>query len=82
MKIGPVIKKLLNKPYPPQTLVEAKAGNTDLAFKTDELGRPVLLFIGKKMANGHIKGERFARVLKNLSDGTTKDHWENKGTAS
>jgi hypothetical protein len=29
----------------------------DLAFKTDETGRPVLLFIGKKDGQGKIKGE-------------------------
>jgi hypothetical protein len=29
----------------------------DLAFKTDETGRPVLLFIGKKDDQGKIKGE-------------------------
>lgn len=49
MNLGKDILKILNKRYPPNTLVEATFKNLDLAFKTDQVGWPVLLFLGKKM---------------------------------
>ena len=39
------------------------------------------LFVGRKDRSGQVRGERFSRTLKKLSDGTLKDHWENKGEA-
>jgi hypothetical protein len=54
-----------------------------MAIKTDEIGRPVLLFLGKKEVDGRIKGERFSRRLKLDKDGKIiKDHWEHKGKAT
>jgi len=51
-----------------------------LPSKTDEQGRPVLLFMGKADADGKIKGEHFARRLQTDNDGRViKDHWDNKG---
>ncbi len=82
MKIGARLQKLLDKVYLPDTKMEFQLDRTDIVFKTDGEGRPVLLFVGRKNADGQIKGERFARTLKKLSDGTMKDHWENKGQAS
>jgi hypothetical protein len=77
------ILKILNKTYPPSTLVEQKFGRYDLAFKTDEKGRAVLLFLGEKDEHGKIKGERYARRLVFDSEGrTVKDHWDNKGRAT
>ena len=55
-------------------MIRLRFGRYDLAFKTDDEGRPVLLFMGKADANGHINGERFVR---NLQAG--KDQWDNKG---
>lgn len=52
-----------------------------IAFQTDDAGRPVLLFIGQKQANGLIKGERFTRRLVKDTDGNiVKDHWDAQGT--
>ncbi|PJJ79790.1 hypothetical protein [Mucilaginibacter auburnensis] len=82
MKIGVRLQKLLDKIYPPDAKMEFQLDRTDVVFKTDGEGRPVLLFVGRKNADGQIKGERFARTLKKLSDGTMKDHWENKGQTS
>lgn len=83
MKIGEDLQKLLDKTYEPSALIEMHFKRYDLAFKTDEVGRPVLLFMGKKDEKGNIKGERFARRLKISPDGSIiKDHWENKGQAS
>jgi hypothetical protein len=83
MIIGDELQKLLNKTYEPSTLIEMPFKRYDLAFKTDEIGRPILLFMGKKDEKGNIKGERFARRLKTGPNGEIiKDHWENKGPAS
>jgi hypothetical protein len=77
MKLGAEILKVLDKPYEPDKFVHQRFGRYDLAFKTDALGRPILLFMGKADADGKIKGERYVRNLQN-----GKDHWDNKGKAS
>lgn len=83
MKIGEELKKKLSKKYEPSTLVHSQFKGNDMAFKTDEEGNPVLLFIGKKGESGAIKGERFSRTLKKDSHGVIiKDHWDLKGKAS
>ena len=80
MNIGPELLKLLNKTYEPSSFIETRFKRYDLGFKTDEAGRPVLLFIGEKNEAGKINGERFARRLVFAADGTiVKDHWDNKG---
>ena len=80
MTIGPELSKILNKQYQPSDMVEAKFMRYDIAFKTDDTGRPILLFIGQKDEHGKIKGEWFARRLKLGSAGEViKDHWDNKG---
>lgn len=83
MVLGEDVLNILNKVYEPSTLVETRFKRYDMAFKTDETGRPVLLFIGTKDENGKIKGERFARrVVANREGETIKDHWDNKGKAT
>jgi hypothetical protein len=80
MKVGPELLKLLSKPYAPDQLISQRFGRYDLAFKTDEQGRPILLFLGKANAEGKIKGECFVRRLQADKDGQIiKDHWDNKG---
>lgn len=80
MKLGPQLLQLLNKTYEPSVLIETTFQRYDLAFKTDEKGKPILLFIGKRDEHGKIKGERFARRLLTDSAGNIiKDHWDNKG---
>ena len=81
--IKPPLLKILNVIYEPDSMIEKRFGRYDLAFKTDENGRAILLFIGKKDENGRIKGERYARRLVFDRDGkVTKDHWDNKGKAT
>lgn len=83
MELGNEIMKVLNKTYEPSAMIETQFKRYDIAFKTDEEGRPILLFMGKKDDKGNIKGERFARRLKEGPNGEIiKDHWENKGKAS
>jgi hypothetical protein len=80
MTIGYELLKILNKLYEPSGFIETKFKRYDIAFKTDEAGRPILLFIGKKDENGKINGERFARRLTFSDDGQiVKGHWDNKG---
>jgi hypothetical protein len=83
MEIKAPLLKILNKIYEPNSLIERPFKKYHAAFKTDEEGRPILLFIGEKTPEGKIKGERFARRLKIDHDGKViKDHWEHKGKAS
>jgi hypothetical protein len=83
MDLKDPILKVLGKQYEPSMLIEMTFKRYDIAFKTDEAGRPILLFMGKRNENGDIKGERYARRLKIDPDGTViKDHWEHKGKAT
>lgn len=77
--LGEGVRKLLNKPYPASSINEITYRGRDIAFKTDDKGRPVLLFIGKKIAPGKIRGERYVRNMVISSDGKLKDQWEKKG---
>ena len=83
MKLSEDLQKKLSKVYEPSTMVEMKYKGYDLSFKTDEEGNAILLFIGKKTAQGTIKVERYARTLKKDREGKVfKDHWELKGKAT
>jgi hypothetical protein len=83
MVLGEEVLKILNKAYEPSTMVETKFKRYDMAFRTDEAGRAILLFIGTRDEAGKIKGERFARRLATDNEGKIiKDHWDNKGKAS
>jgi hypothetical protein len=80
MKVGDKLLKVLSKKYTPSTMVNKKFGRYDLAFKTDEDGNPILLFIGQLDKDDQIKGERFSRVMVRDKEGKLiKDHWDNKG---
>lgn len=77
-----LLKKLSLK-YEPSAMVAMRFKGNDLSFKTDEEGNPVLLFIGKRLEAGTVKGERYARTLKRDREGKVfKDHWERKGKAT
>jgi hypothetical protein len=80
--IAPILK-ILSKRYSPLSTVEQQFGRYDLLFKTDDQGRPILLFIGTKTTNGNIIGDRYTRRLKIDKEGhLIKDHWELKGKAT
>ena len=80
--LGEGVRKLLNKPYPASSINEITYRGRDIAFKTDNEGKPVLLFIGKKIAPGKIRGERYVRSITATSEGKLKDFWEKKGKAT
>lgn len=83
MKIGEQIHKILNKNYDASSKIHTRYQQYDLVFKTDEKGRPILLFLGRLDETGNIKGERFARRFKEDAAGNMiKDHWEHKGKAT
>ena len=83
MPIGEKLLKLLQKRYERSTLIESRSGKLDIAFKTNEHGDPVLLFVGKRDLKGTVIGQRYVRTLIFDRDGKKiKDHWELKGKAS
>lgn len=83
MKLSEGLVKKLAQKYEPLVMVHTKFKGNDVAFKTDEAGNAVQLFIGKANEEGVIKGDRYARTLKRDKEGNIfKDHWERKGKAS
>jgi hypothetical protein len=83
MKLSDELQKKLAKKFEPATMIDMQFKGNDVSFKTDEEGNPVLLFIGKRTAEGTIKGERYTRTLKKDKEGKVfKDHWEMKGKAT
>jgi hypothetical protein len=83
MKLSEELVKRLSKIYEPSAMLNMEFRGNDIAFKTDEEGRPILLFIGKMTNAGTIKGERYARRLAFDNAGNVvKDHWELKGKAT
>ncbi len=83
MKLNPALINIISKQYEPCSLIKSYFRGKDIAFKTDEKGNAILLFVGKEDKNGIIKGERYLRTLKYEMDGSVmKDHWELKGKAT
>lgn len=83
MSLGEDLIKKLRKKFEPSSMINMRYRNYDLAFKTDEEGNAIQLFMGKANEQGTIKGDRYARTLKYDRDGKLiKDHWERKGRAS
>ena len=83
MPLSDDLVKKLQRQYEPSTMVQMKFRGNDMAFKTDEAGNPVQLFLGRMGEDGNIKGDRYARTLKYDRDGKLiKDHWERKGKAT
>ncbi len=83
MKLSEQLQTRLSKIFEPSAMIEMHYNGNDIAFKTDEEGNAVLLFIGRKNEKGQIKGERYARTFKRDKDGVVfKDHWELKGKAN
>jgi hypothetical protein len=83
MELREPILRIINKIYEPAAMIDLTFKRYDLAIKTDEKGRAILLFMGKRKDNGVIAGERYARRLKEDAAGKViKDHWEHKGSAT
>lgn len=83
MPLSDALIKKISAKFPPGVMADLKYRGLDLTIKADEQGNAILLFIGKRMENGHIKGERYARrLLFDKAGKLIKDHWENKGKSS
>ena len=83
MELQEPIRKILSKKYEPSSLIVTRYERYDIAIKTDRDGDPMVLLVGQKDAQGQVKGERFARRLKQTLDGNIiKDRWEHKGQTS
>jgi hypothetical protein len=48
MKLGPELSKILAKIHEPSSILDTTFQRYDLTIKTDDAGRPILLFIGKR----------------------------------
>src|SRR5688500_18914024 len=82
MKISEPLLLKLSKKYEPSAMIQMKYKGKDVSFRTDEEGNPVVLFIGKSLKGGKIKGERYVRTLVRDSNGfLVRDHWDLKGKA-
>ena len=80
MKLNDSLLLKLSKRYEPSSMLNMKFRGVDLAVKTDHEGNPIVVFVGRKQADGTIKGERYTRTL--LRDGNgnlIKDYWDRKG---
>lgn len=83
MALSEALIKKLSAKYPPGELTDLTYRGNDLTVKADEAGNAILLFIGKRQDNGHIKGDRYARrLLIDESGKVIKDHWEMKGKST
>ena len=83
MALSSALLKKLAQVYTPDSLVDLHWRGQDLTIKTDETGNAMLLFIGKRMDDGKIRGERYARrLLRNADGAVQKDHWDAKGKSS
>lgn len=83
MSLGTALLKILSKKYGPSMMVETTFKKYDLSFKTDQEGNPVLLFLGKRNAEGSIHGERYTRrMVKDENGILVKDHWDLQGKAN
>ena len=77
-----LIKKLQAK-FEPSSMIDFKFRGNDVMVKTNQNGDALMAFIGKKLPDGSIKGDRYSRTLIYKPDGSIlKDHWEMKGKAS
>jgi hypothetical protein len=54
MKVSPELLKVLHKACGTDHFIHQRFSQYDLVFKTDERGRPVLLFMGQADAEGNI----------------------------
>ncbi len=83
MTLSPALLKKLAQRYTPGALLDLQWRGQDLTIKTDEAGNAILLFIGKRLEDGKIRGERYARRLLRDADGAVvKDHWDAKGKST
>lgn len=80
MNLSDDLQRKLKKRYNPDTFTEMTYKGLDLMFKTDDEGNPMVLFIGRRIGENKIKGERYVRTLKKDQEGNVmKDHWDLKG---
>ena len=84
MPLSPRLEYKLSKVYAPSTRVDDVYNGKDISFVTNERGEPVTLFIGKRLEDGSISGERYVRKIVRAPDSDTiqKSHWDNKGKVS
>jgi hypothetical protein len=81
MPLHPQLDQKLSKLYAPSTRIDDVFKGHDITFVTNDHGEPMMLFIGKRKANGAIAGERYVRTIKRQpgSQQVASSHWDLKG---
>ncbi|MBD1396108.1 hypothetical protein H9Q13_02930 [Pontibacter sp. JH31] len=81
MPLGPKLIEKLNKLYAPDSRIDQHYNGKELTFITNDLGEPVTLFIGKRLEDGAIAGERYVRkIIRDAkSNRILRSHWDLKG---
>lgn len=81
MALGPKLIEKLNKLYTPDSILYQHYNGKDLTLITNEKGEAVTLFIGKRLENGAISGERYVRkIVRDSKTGKVlQSHWDLKG---
>ncbi|EJF09843.1 MULTISPECIES: hypothetical protein [Pontibacter] len=81
MALGPKLIEKLNKLYTPDSRLDQHYNGKDLTLITNEKGEAVTLFIGKRLENGAISGERYVRkIVRDSKTGKVlRSHWDLKG---
>lgn len=84
MALGPRLVDKLSKLYAPDSRLDQHYNGKDLTIITNELGEAITLFIGRRLEDGAISGERYVRKI--IRDPQTKkiqrSHWDLKGKVS
>ncbi|MBF8962333.1 hypothetical protein I0P70_03655 [Pontibacter sp. FD36] len=81
MALGPKLIEKLNKLYTPDSRLDQHYNGKDLTLITNENGEAVTLFIGKRLEDGAISGERYVRkIVRDSKTGKVlRSHWDLKG---
>ena len=79
-RIGDKLLQKLDKRYEPNATLHGEFRGNDFTIVTDGNGDPKYFFIGERLPNGNIKGDRFSRTLVFDNSGEiSKNHWDYKG---
>lgn len=78
--LGKSLETIMNKKHQPSSRLDGTFRGKDMTFITNEYGEPIILYLGKRKANGDIAGEKYSRRIKSRENGNIKEsHWDNQG---
>lgn len=78
----PLLAKF-DKRYAASSRIDDFFRGKDLTMLTDDKGRVMRVYIGKRTSSGNIAGDYYIRQVKaSNGDLITQSHWDKKGTVS